>query len=142
MLTCAAFADRLYDEDCRRAMAGGSVPTDMAEHASTCSDCRRSWNEARADLEELPALLETPAPLALQRRLRLGLADADRRRAWPEWARRTACWTAVGAATAMTVARVLPGGLPEVAPLAMALTGASLAVVAGTLRDALRRSLA
>jgi hypothetical protein len=142
MLTCTAFRDRLYDEDCRLAMADGTSPSDMAAHAATCADCKWLWNEARADLEELPALLETPVPPALQRRLRVGLADASPRQAWPDWARRTACWTAVGAATAMTVARVLPGGLPEVAPLAMALTGASLAVVAGTLRDALRRSLA
>jgi|WetSurMetagenome_2_1015567.scaffolds.fasta_scaffold23472_4 hypothetical protein len=114
----------------------------MAAHAAACADCKRSWDEARADLEELPALLETPAPLGLQRRLRLEIVNADGRRTWPDWAPRTACWTAVGAATALTAARVLPPGWPEIAPLALALTGASLAVVAGTLRDVLRRSIA
>ncbi len=139
MLSCTRFAERLYDEDCRRAMAAGApAPPDVAEHVAVCVECARTWEEAENDVRSLPSLLTRPAPVALERRLRRRLAEPLRPRATLVWAQRAAWWSVVGAAAALAAARTLPPDLAAIGPLTLALIGASIAFVAGTVRDALR----
>jgi hypothetical protein len=140
MLSCTRFVERLYDEDCRRALeTGAPAPPDVADHITLCTECRRAWEEAAGDVRTLPGLLTQPAPVALERRLRLRLAAPLGTVAREGWAQEAAWWIAVGAAAALAAARTLPADLAGVDPLVLALVGASLAFVAGAVRDALRR---
>ncbi len=142
MLSCTRFVERLYDEDCRRTMeAGTPAPPDMAEHIAACAECGREWEETGRDVRALPGLLIEPAPAALERHLRLRLAGASRPVTRLDWPQRAAWWCAVGAAAALAAARTFPPELADAGPLVLALVGASIAFVAGTLRDALRAAL-
>jgi hypothetical protein len=125
VLTCSDFADRLYDEDCRRALAHRgpvpALPADIALHCASCAACRRLWAEAAEDLATLPALLAEPAPAALAARVRrdLGVLAAARQAGPPrlglDW---TAAftWAALGAAAAIVAAGHLPAGLAHLLP--------------------------
>ncbi len=140
MLSCATFLDRIYDEDCRRAMeAGVSAPPDIGEHAAACAGCGRAWKQASEDVRLLPGLLTWPAPEALERRLRVRLAEPRPSSEQLGWLRRTALWSAVGAAAALAAARTLPPELAGVGHPVLALAGASMAFVAGATGEALRR---
>ena len=74
MLSCTDFCDRLYDEDCRHALAGrGPLPPDVSMHRQECAGCRLAWAEAAEDLATLPHLLMEPAPPALLADLRVAV---------------------------------------------------------------------
>ncbi len=137
MLSCTKFMERLYDEDCRRAMEHGAPPPPpMAEHASVCAECARAWEEAEEDARSLPDLLARPSPVALERSLRVRLAE-PLSHAPLDLLQRALGWAAVGAAAALTAARALPE-LAGIASLLLAFAGASIAFVTGTFRAALR----
>ncbi len=49
-MTCAAFLDRLYDDDARAAERGrGTIPADMVRHMLDCEVCRTAFDIASAD---------------------------------------------------------------------------------------------
>lgn len=138
MLSCTEFIDRLYDEDCRRALeTRGPVPRDVTEHLGSCAECRHAWAEAGEDLHALPPLLLEPAPPALERRVRVRLAEHFQ--AQPELDRvRKVTWSAaVGAAAALAAAQSLPPPLAGLGPLALALIGASMAFAGRAVYEAL-----
>ncbi len=138
MLSCAEFADRLYDEDCRSALErSGPGPRDVAEHRGACDTCARAWLEAAVDLQALRDVLP-PAPAALERRLRTQLSERAQPRSPLASARRLACWSAVGAAAALAAARALPPSFAELGLPLLALVGASLAFAMAAAREALR----
>ncbi len=67
-MNCQDFDNRLYDEDCRKALLGESdVPEDMRNHLHGCPHCREIWSEAEIDTRLLSRalLFEAPASLAL-----------------------------------------------------------------------------
>jgi hypothetical protein len=160
VLSCQDFSDRLYDEDCRRALAHrGAVPADAALHLDVCSGCRGLWAEAEEDLATLPGLLFEPAPAALEAGLRRGLA---RGRARPAKTRLVLDWTVgitwagMGAALAIVTVSHLPAGLAGLLSSALgsagsqahlalmastALLGASVAFAASAVQQAVRDAL-
>ncbi len=139
MLSCDAFGDRIYDEDSRRALQGAAkAPADVAEHMSACTGCARAWSEAGEDLRRLPALLLTPAPLALERRIRIGLAERTAAQPVFDWAQSSA-WAALGASLALSAVYTVPA-LQVVGSVALSLAGASLAFGASLAREALREA--
>lgn len=67
-MNCQDFDNRLYDEDCRKALLGESdVPEDMRNHLHGCPHCREIWSEAEIDTRLLSKhlLFEAPPSLAL-----------------------------------------------------------------------------
>jgi hypothetical protein len=160
VLSCQEFSDRLYDEDCRRALAHrGPVPADAALHRDSCADCRSLWAEAAEDLATLPELLCEPAPPALEARVRRELAKGPSRPANPwfvlDWTAGIT-WAAIGASLALMAVSHLPAGLagmlfsspgstanPTHLALAAptALLGASVAFAASAVRQAVRDAL-
>jgi hypothetical protein len=64
MRTCDETLARLYDEDCRQALARGlSLPADVAPHVASCGGCRALVDGLRVDLLALrSALAEEPSP--------------------------------------------------------------------------------
>jgi hypothetical protein len=64
-VTCAAFLDRLYDEDARAALRGhGAVPRDIAAHILDCQACRAAYDAAAVDEGLLPRVLRQSPPPA------------------------------------------------------------------------------
>ncbi len=113
-MTCTELEDRLFDEDCRAALAGTAVPVDVAEHVASCSACARTWAEAAADTRLLSGRLVVAPPPTL-----LG----ELYRAWrPRTATRTLrvdtdtlSWVIAGGAFGASLAGEVsaPTGLPE-----------------------------
>lgn len=64
MLTCAAFQERIYDEDCRD--AGSALPADVAAHADACPYCARTLDDLRQDAARIPAWLAVDPPAHLR----------------------------------------------------------------------------
>jgi hypothetical protein len=64
-VTCAAFLDRLYDDDARAAQRGGrTIPPDIVRHMLECEACRAAFDLASADeLLLARTILESPPPL-------------------------------------------------------------------------------
>jgi hypothetical protein len=139
MLSCAQFRDRLYDEDARRALEGGPVPHELAAHRDACGECTRTWAEALEDLRLFAEGLREPAPPALERRLRVGLAARYPPRAAVDFSAGIV-WAAIGAVAAHWIAAVIPA-LAFLGPLSP-LVGASIAFAANAVRDALREAWA
>lgn len=141
MLSCTRFVERLYDEDCRRAMeAGIRAPRDVAEHLAACVECAREWDEAERDLRSLPGLLAATPPGSLERGIRLRLAGWQPTSPTLDWAWRTAWRASVGAAATIAASHaVAPDLAALLGPAVVAFAGASLAFVAGAVRDALPR---
>lgn len=140
MLTCAQFQDRIYDSDCRQALENrGLVPEDVAEHGEACPACRCSWLEAADDLRELPSLLMQPAPAALERRLRLELAERTSRVHAIDWWQGIA-WAAIGSALALYAAGVFPV-LQMFGAATWAFVGAASAFAISAARDAIDEAL-
>lgn len=108
-MTCAAFRDRLYDQDSRAAwQAGTAVPRDLDRHMGGCGACARAFAEAAADLATLPHGLRVSPPPHLRARL---LRDAEVALTLPDppaldW-RQAASWAAAGGALAAAAATVL-----------------------------------
>jgi hypothetical protein len=160
MLSCQGFSDRLYDEDCRRALEHrGPVPADAALHLDSCSGCRGLWAEAEEDLATLPELLFEPAPAELEARLRRELARGRARPANPrlmlDWTAGLT-WAGMGAALGIMAMSHLPAGLSGLlssglgpvgspAHLALmapaALLGASVGFAASAVHQAVRDAL-
>jgi predicted anti-sigma-YlaC factor YlaD len=111
------------------------VPPDVAEHRRACADCRRAWEEAAEDLRTVRDSVP-PAPAALERRIRIRLADGIPPRPG-RCALRFAWYSAVGAAVALASVPALPPPVAAVGPLVLAFAGASLAFAAGTIREGL-----
>ncbi len=110
MSTCDEILDRLYDEDCRRALAGGAaVPGDVAVHLASCAGCRARWRELGEDALALPAALREEASPAGRAAALAALAEVYPPRATLlDW-RATLAWAICGAALAVcAVALVEP----------------------------------
>ncbi|HVT59478.1 MAG TPA: hypothetical protein VHR45_13885 [Thermoanaerobaculia bacterium] len=141
MLNCTDFNDRLWDEDCRCALAGrGPVPADVAVHRDACSACHQAWTEAADDLATLPHLLLVPAPAALQARLQRGMAERLPPSPALDWTAGIV-WATIGAVVALAVAGEFPAWIAGLGPLCLSLVGASLAFSASAARNALREAL-
>jgi hypothetical protein len=142
MLSCQDFRDRLYDEDCRRAVAGDApIPADLSLHRDACAECREEWNAAADDLLHLPVLLAESAPASLERRIRVAVAERSIRTAAPlDWSD-GAVWAALGAAAASLANGPLSTWLPGLGPLGIALLGASMAFAVNASRRVLRDAL-
>ena len=145
MLTCTAFADRLYDEDCRQALSGRApIPADLGPHRDGCAACRRAWEEAALDLAALPSLLLEPAPAAVVAGLRHAVATGSEPSATLDWTA-AITWAAIGAVAGAVLPALTGGHLsawvagPE--PLVLALVGASVAFAARAAGDAVREAL-
>lgn len=142
MLICTAFADRLYDEDCRQALAGRApIPADLGSHRDGCAACRRAWEEAALDLAALPPLLLEPAPAAVVAGLRHAVAKgSDEPSATLDWTA-AITWAAIGAVLPALAAGHLPAwvGSPEL--LLLSLVGASFAFAARAAAEAVREAL-
>jgi hypothetical protein len=108
MNACGESVDRLYDEDARLALAGSKqLPEDMAAHASECADCRRAWDDARADSLLFGAGLIEAAPLSLEQRASRALCAAlpgPARTPLIDWGS-VATWAAAATALSAEVAR-------------------------------------
>jgi hypothetical protein len=60
---CHDFLDRLYDDDVRRALREGSVPSDLSPHMLECQGCQAAYQAAATDERLLTrALREMPPP--------------------------------------------------------------------------------
>lgn len=145
MLTCTAFTDRLYDEDCRQALAGRApIPADLGPHRDGCAACRRAWEEAALDLAALPPLLLEPAPAAVVAGLRHAVAKGSAPSATLDWTA-AITWAAIGAAVGAVLPALTAGHLsawvagPE--PLILSLVGASVAFAARAAGEAVREAL-
>ena len=133
MLTCAEFSDRLYDEDCRRALSGAlAPPADIALHLAAgdggaagaagaaedgCAACRLLWAEAADDLARLPALLLEPPPAHLHAALLRPRGGPTASQAAPATSRWAIDWTAglTWAALGATLALMAASHLQELA---------------------------
>jgi hypothetical protein len=145
MLTCAAFADRLYDEDCRQALAGRApIPADLGVHRDGCASCRGAWEEAARDLAALPPLLLEPAPSAVVAGLRHAVAKGGEPSPALDWTA-AITWAAIGASIGAVLPALTAGHLsawvagPE--PLILSLVGASFAFAARVAGEAVREAL-
>jgi hypothetical protein len=108
MRTCDEILDRLFDEDCRRALAGaGAVPGDVAVHLASCAGCNAAWRELGQDALALPAtLLEEASPAARAAAL-AALAQAyPTRGPLLDW-RATVAWAIAGGALAICAVALL-----------------------------------
>ncbi len=69
-MICAELEDRLFDEDCRAALAGrGPVPADVATHVGSCATCGATWSLAATETRRLSQRLVAAPPPALRRAL-------------------------------------------------------------------------
>jgi hypothetical protein len=108
-VTCAAFQDRLYEEDCRAALREGTAPpADLEHHMALCGPCREAFAAAAADIAILPGRLRATPPPHLRALL---LRDAEVALSVPDrplidW-RQAVSWAAVGGALAAAAAAVL-----------------------------------
>lgn len=108
-MSCAAFQDRLYDEDCRAALREGTAPPgDLKHHMALCGPCREGFAAAAADIVILPGRLRATPPPHLRALL---LRDAEVALSVPdrpllEW-RQAVSWAAVGGALAAAAAAVV-----------------------------------
>lgn len=143
MLSCRDFCDRLYDEDCRHAMAGrGPLPTDVSVHQQECAGCRLVWAQAAEDLATLPHLLLEPAPAALLADLRVSVIKGMELPPTLDWTA-AITWAAIGAVlpALAAVAGPLPSWLAAMGPLSLSLVGASFAFAANAATGALREAI-
>jgi hypothetical protein len=137
MLSCPSFRDRLYDEDARRALRGEALPpADLRAHRDACADCHREWEEAAADLATLPAVLLSPAPTAVVRKVRVGAAERLVAGPGIDWTEGVA-WAAIGAALCAPATLLVPA----LGPIVLGLVGASFAFAASAARRVLREAL-
>ncbi len=140
MLSCTEFADRLYDEDCRRAQEGrAELPADVAAHRRVCGGCGRAWAAAAQDLY-LVRQAVGPTPAGLQRRIRIRLCETAVAVPPQSWAHRVAWCSLLGAAVMLAAAPSV-AWLADLGPFLLALCGGSLAFAASTLNEALRRRM-
>lgn len=142
MLSCQDFRDRLYDEDCRRALSGDApIPADLSLHREACAECGEEWSAAADDLAHLPLLLVESAPASVERRVRIAVADRMVRRApaidWSDGV----MWAALGATGALIAAGPIQAWLPGLGPLSVSLLGASLAFAWSATHRAMREAL-
>ncbi len=143
MLSCREFCDRLYDEDCRHALAGrGPLPADVAVHQEECAGCRSAWAQAAEDLATLPQLLLEPAPGALLADLRVAVIEKRELPPTLDWTAGIT-WAAIGAVlpALAAVAGPLPSWLAAMGPLCLSLVGASFAFAASAASEALREAI-
>jgi hypothetical protein len=137
MLSCDSFRNRLYDEDVRSALLGRTaMPADLRAHREACAACRQEWDEAVADLAGLPALLTTPAPVAVVRKIRVGAAERLQPAPSLDWSEGVA-WAAIGAAVCAPAA----AWVPMLSPIVLGMAGASIAFGASATRRVLRGAL-
>ena len=142
-MNCERFADRLYDDDCRQALAtNAQPPLDLRDHLASCSDCRAAWNAAADDLQIVRgALIEAP-PSALERRLRIAVAARTAKPAGALWAPRVeslAQAALIGTLAALGAAQTLPPTLATMGQALLCLTGASVGFAGRAVFDALER---
>ncbi len=112
MNACDRFADRLWDEDARRALVRGAAPPeDMRAHASECRACRKVWDSSVVEMGTLAAGLAEPAPARLRSRALCAMHEALPGRPAPliDW-KPAALWALSGAAVGVS-ALALSGGL-------------------------------
>jgi hypothetical protein len=85
-VTCAAFLDRLYDDDARAAQRGkGTIPPDLARHMLDCEACRPAYDVASADeLLLTRTLLESPPQIWRAEVLRQIQSATPPRAAWTQ----------------------------------------------------------
>lgn len=139
MTDCERFADALYDEDARRALAAAQpLPPALATHASACAACRQLADQVRQDLGLFSRALVEPAPQRLD-----AAALAHMQRALPtrdlalvDW-HPAAMWAAAAATLAVCLL-ILPGvTLPWVWQVVAVLAAAAVALSAELTRQAL-----
>jgi hypothetical protein len=143
VLSCRDFCDRLYDEDCRHALAGrGPLPTDVSVHHQECAGCRLVWAQAAEDLATLPRLLLEPMPAALLADLRVSVIKGMELPPTLDWTA-AITWAAIGAVlpALAAVAGPLPSWLAAMGPLSLSLVGASFAFAANAATGALREAI-
>jgi hypothetical protein len=143
VLSCLDFCDRLYDEDCRHALAGcGPLPSDISVHLPGCAGCRLVWAEASEDLATLPVLLLEPAPAALQADLGVAVIKGMELPPALDWTAGIT-WAAIGAVlpALAAVAGPLPSWLAALGPLSLSLVGASFAFAANAAHESLREAI-
>jgi hypothetical protein len=131
-MTCAAFLDRLYDDDVRAAQRGrGTIPPDLARHMLDCDACRTAYDFASADeLLLTGTLLESPPPIWRAQVLRQ-MATPPR----AAWALRIATVNHVvtWGILAMAASTVLTGQGSAAAYVAAFLTGGTAALLPSSL---------
>ncbi len=143
MLSCSDFCARLYDEDCRHALAGrGPLPADISLHLPRCAACSLAWAQAGEDLATLPHLLLEPAPAALLADLRVAVIRGLEPSPALDWTAGIT-WAAIGAVLPALAAAFgsWPSWLPAAGPLSLSLIGASFAFAANAASQAVREAL-
>lgn len=137
MLTCDAVLDRLYDEDVRRALAGGtSLPADVAGHSQECTACRAVLDDAAHDLRDLAERLIEAAPARVAARARTRLARQYPEAPLHDW-NRGLTWAAVGSAVTMSFAVQFPVLAGLAGPVSWGVAGAAMAFAASAVTEAL-----
>ncbi len=101
MKSCDELKDRLYDEDCRRALEGvGCWPADVADHLASCEACSSVRTELAVDALVYRAALSEDAPASTRAAALAALGEAYPRQApLLDW-RAAAVWGISGAALA------------------------------------------
>jgi hypothetical protein len=146
MLSCPQFLERLYDEDCRAALAGAhTLPEDVATHRRQCAGCQEEWELAAADAHALPLALADVVPVALPARLHKALGPVVVPASRPSVfdGSHALAWAAVGATAAVILAAgaTMPPALASLGLITWSLLGAAVAAGASIARDALSEAL-
>ena len=139
MTSCDEIEERLYDEDCRRALkTGHPLPADVAFHLASCSACNSVRTELGDDAHELLTLLSEDAPLATKAALAAALAGACPPPApLLDW-RSAVVWGITGAALAGCAVLFAGALLPPAWQAVLVSAAGSLAAVAELTRQGLQ----
>ncbi len=77
MKSCDEITERLFDEDCRRALGGeGGWPADVADHLASCQECNSVRTELARDACDYRAALSEEAPASARAAMLAALAEA------------------------------------------------------------------
>jgi hypothetical protein len=131
-VNCAAFLDRLYDDDARAAQRGrGPVPADMARHMLDCEVCRAAYDFASADEALLTRTLLDSPPQVWRAEVLRQIARSPR----AAWTQRIATVNEVvtWGILAVAASHVLMGEGSTAAYVAAFLTGGTAALLPSSL---------
>ncbi len=112
MMHCTEFEARLYDEDCREALARRNTrPADMQEHMEGCAHCCEFCEQAESETIEIVRALALQPPTRLRRELYAMMSPPSAsRRPWFDWS--LVAWAITGAAMGAALHQFMPGWSP------------------------------